>query len=67
MTLYVTEYDMPIIEEEDFNVHFGGTGGVTGVKGNAETHFRKGDVNITPEDIGIEIATSADLLAALFS
>lgn len=29
------------------------TGGVTGVKGNAETTYRKGDVNITPANIGL--------------
>lgn len=28
-------------------------GGVTGVKGNAETSFRKGNVNITPANIGL--------------
>lgn len=31
----------------------GETGGVTGVKGNSETQFRKGNVNITAEDIGV--------------
>ena len=33
----------------------GGTGGgdVTGVKGNAESTYRKGNVNITPENIGL--------------
>ena len=29
-------------------------GTVTGVKGNAETEYRAGDVNITPADIGLE-------------
>lgn len=29
------------------------TGGVTGVKGNAETEYRKGDVNITKANIGL--------------
>ena len=29
------------------------TGGVTGVKGNAESTYRKGDVNITPANIGL--------------
>ena len=28
-------------------------GGVTGVKGNSETTYRKGDVNITPANIGL--------------
>lgn len=32
------------------------TGGVTGVKGNAEPTFRKGDVNLTPDNIGAEPA-----------
>ena len=32
------------------------TGGVTGVKGNAEPTFRKGDVNITAENVGAEPA-----------
>lgn len=30
------------------------TGGVTGVKGAAETEYRKGNVNITPTDIGLD-------------
>ena len=30
-----------------------GEGGVTGVKGNAETTYRKGNVNITPANIGL--------------
>ena len=29
------------------------SGGVTGVKGNAETSYRRGDVNITPSNIGL--------------
>ena len=32
------------------------TGGVTGVKGNAESTYRKGDVNITAENVGAEPA-----------
>ena len=32
------------------------TGGVTGVKGNAEPTYRKGDVNLTPDNIGAEPA-----------
>lgn len=32
--------------------NFPGGGAVTGVKGNAEEAFRKGKVNITPENIG---------------
>lgn len=32
------------------------TGGVTGVKGNAEPTFRKGNVNLTPDNIGAEPA-----------
>ena len=31
----------------------GGGGDVTGVKGNAESTYRKGNVNITPENIGL--------------
>lgn len=30
------------------------TGGVTGVKGDAESTYRKGNVNITPTDIGLD-------------
>lgn len=30
------------------------TGGVTGVKGDAETEYRKGNVNITPTNIGLD-------------
>ncbi len=38
------------------------TGGVTGVKGNAETEYRKGDVNITKENIGLgNVDNTADL------
>lgn len=33
-------------------------GGVTGVKGNAETTYRKGDVNITPANIGLGNVTN---------
>lgn len=33
-------------------------GGVTGVKGNAETSYRKGDVNITPANIGLGNVTN---------
>ena len=33
-----------------------------GVKGNAETAFRKGFVNITPEDIGTYSKTEIDVL-----
>ena len=37
-------------------------GGVTGVKGNAETEYRKGDVNITKENIGLgNVDNTADL------
>lgn len=32
------------------------TGGVTGVKGNAETTYRTGDVNLTPANIGAQPA-----------
>lgn len=32
------------------------TGGVTGVKGNAESEYRKGNVNLTPANIGAEAA-----------
>lgn len=34
------------------------TGGVTGVKGNAETNYRQGNVNITPENIGLGNVTN---------
>ena len=33
-------------------------GGVTGVKGNAETEYRKGNVNITPANIGLGNVTN---------
>lgn len=33
-------------------------GGVTGVKGNAESTYRKGDVNITPANIGLGNVTN---------
>lgn len=37
------------------------TGGVTGVKGNAELEYRQGDVNITPADIGLgNVSNTAD-------
>lgn len=38
-----------------------GDAGVTGVKGNAETNYRTGDVNITPNNIGA-VAKNAELL-----
>lgn len=41
-----------------------GEGYVTGIKGDAETEYRAGDVNITPEDIGVEAGankTSVDV------
>ena len=37
----------------------GGGGAVTGVKGNAETDFRTGDVNLSPADLGIDLASLA--------
>lgn len=48
----------PITREEvflDYIARNGGGGGgdVTGVKGNAESTYRKGNVNITPENIGL--------------
>lgn len=49
----------PITREEVFldyiarNGGGGGGGDVTGVKGNAESEYRKGNVNITPENIGL--------------
>lgn len=33
-------------------------GGVTGVKGSAETSYRKGDVNISPENVGLGNVTN---------
>ena len=47
----------------------GGGGGVTGVKGNAESTYRTGNVNITPDNIGaattdIATATKAGLMSA---
>ena len=49
----------PITREEVFldyiarNGGGGGGGDVTGVKGNAESNYRKGNVNITPENLGL--------------
>ena len=48
----------PITREEVFLDYIaknggGGGGDVTGVKGNAESTYRKGNVNITPENIGL--------------
>lgn len=37
----------------------GGGGAVTGVKGNAEVDFRTGDVNLSPADLGIDLASLA--------
>lgn len=34
------------------------TGGVTGVKGSAETEYRKGNVNITPANLGITVVNN---------
>lgn len=34
------------------------SGTVTGIKGNAETEYRTGNVNITAEDIGMDVALS---------
>lgn len=39
----------------------GGIAGVTGVKGDAETEYRDGNVNITPNNIGIGQFTEADI------
>ena len=48
------------IEELNENINqITGGGVVTGVKGNAETAFRTGQVNLTPENIGA--ATNTDL------
>lgn len=33
---------------------------VTGIKGNAESSYRKGNINITPSDIGFEIISTAE-------
>lgn len=35
----------------------GGGGGVTGVKGNAESTYRTGNVNLTADDIGVVVPT----------
>lgn len=37
----------------------GGGGAVTGVKGNAEQDFRTGDVNLSPADLGVDLASLA--------
>lgn len=44
----IPESDLASAVQEKLNK----TGGVTGVKGNAETTYRKGNVNLTAEDIG---------------
>ena len=35
----------------------GGSGDVTGVKGSAESTYRKGNVNLTPENLGLPTET----------
>lgn len=41
--------------DSDGTIHSAGGGGaVSGVKGNAETNYRTGNVNITPANIGVE-------------
>lgn len=37
----------------------GGIGSVTGVKGNKETEYRQGNINLTPEDLGA-LSTTGD-------
>lgn len=58
----------PITREEVFldyiarNGGGGGGGDVTGVKGNAESNYRKGNVNITPANIGLgNVDNTSDL------
>ena len=34
---------------------------VTGVKGDAETEYRKGNINLTPSDLGIGVLTNEDI------
>lgn len=37
-------------------------GAVSGVKGDAENEYRQGDVNITPENLGIDMSTKQDTI-----
>ena len=57
----------PITREEAYlafiakNGGGGGGGEVTGVKGDAEENYRKGRVNLTPDDLGITKATASKI------
>ena len=58
-----TEVPDPIMREEIYLKAIaenggggGGTGEVTGVKGDAENKYRKGNVNLTPANLGIGVA-----------
>lgn len=41
-----------LITLEELGVALNGKAGVTGIKGDAETNYRQGDVNLTPANIG---------------
>lgn len=42
----------------NITIEGGGSGGVTGVKGNSESSYRSGNVNLTLSNLGIHISTS---------
>lgn len=64
-----TEVPEPITREEEYLAWIalnggggGGTGEVTGVKGSAESTFRKGNVSISPANIGLDkVNNTSDL------
>jgi len=43
----------------------GGGGDVTGVKGSAESTYRKGNVNLTAENIGVEAGAEVNAIASI--
>lgn len=45
----------------------GGTGDVTGVKGAAESTYRKGNVNITPQNIGLPTNAQANVIEHIYA
>lgn len=45
----------------------GGTGDVTGVKGAAESTYRKGNVNITPQNIGVNPNAQVNVIEHIYA
>jgi len=74
-TIDGTEYDAPpqsriedlLIQLKEAIEHGGGGGGgdVTGVKGSAESTYRKGNVNLTAENIGVEAGAEVNAIASI--